>query len=178
MNITLSQEAFVCMNEDSVSSNTLDTLFPLLYELNPLVIVEAGTYRGTFAIIAARSFPNARILTADIVNHNWGHFAERSGLAPGAITFVQADFEQIAVRHPDIVGAVDVALVDSGWPTIADEPEMRLRHFRAAQRWVKPGGHVFVDDMRGDWVGRETIAAECCLILPTDRGLGVWRKHG
>lgn len=172
-----SLDVTIVINEDSISESTARSVAVLLEAWQPKVVVEAGSYKGTFAIVAAKASPEAQVYTADAIDHNWLFMCEHNGVAD-RVHFVNADFEQIAVRHPEIVGQVDLAFVDSGWPMVAHEGGVRYRHFQAAQRWVRLGGYILIDDMaRRDWPGAEDIAQQCCLVLPTDRGLGIWRRH-
>lgn len=167
----------VVLNDESISEDTLRVAAKILELRQPAIIVEAGTYKGTFAITAAAVCKEARVYTADAIDHNWRWLLERNKVAD-RVFFVNADFEQLVVVYPEIVGQVDFAFIDSGWPMIKHEGGVRLRHFQAAQHWLKPGGAMLIDDMhKREWPGAEEIAEQCCVILPTDRGLGVWRKH-
>ena len=170
-------DMYVVLDAESISEDTLRVVGKFLEYTQPTIVVEAGTYKGTFAITAATLSQNAHIYTADAIDHNWRELLARNNVQE-RVSFVNADFEQIAVQYPAIVGQVDLALIDSGWPMITHESGVRARHFKAAQRWMKPGGSILIDDLRNrDWPGAEEIAAQCCVILPTDRGLGLWRKH-
>lgn len=169
---------YLLEDDDGISPTTVHALGMLFAIERPRTIIEAGTYKGSFAITAAVVLPESTILTADPIAHNWGGALEKNATAnPEHILQHRGDFAELAQAYPQIVGATDFAFIDSGWPMLSYEAGMRIRHFRLAQQWVRPGGLVCVDDMHGNWEGRDEIAAVACLILNTDRGLAIWRKH-
>ena len=169
---------FLVEDPDAISTQTVNALAALFATERPQVIVEAGTYKGSFAMTAAVLLPTATILTADPIAHNWSGALEKNTLThPERLIRHQGDFAELAHAYPDIVGKVDFAFIDSGWPMLNYEAGMRVRHFRLAQQWVRPDGLVVIDDLHGDWDGRDEIARTCCLVLNTDRGLGIWRNH-
>lgn len=142
---------------------TLDFLFALLEYLRPAVIVEAGTWRGDFAIEAARRLPDSHVYSADVI---------RAVTDPGLpnLTLFHGDFgEMLEDGMP-----FDFAFIDSG-PSNEDFG-VRLRHWHRAKFRVSPGGLVVCHDMiHRDWMGGEEIASES-LLLNGGKGLALWRK--
>lgn len=170
-------DIFVVADADSASDQTLQTLASILQGFQPKIVVEAGTYKGSFALTAARICPDAMVYTADMIDYNWRDLMRRNNITADQLVFVRGDFEEIAHRYPALVGAVDFAFIDSGWPMLEHEPGMRWRHYRAAQQWLRPGGIIAVDDVAAtDWEGAEAIVAEATTYITTDRGLSLWRK--
>jgi predicted O-methyltransferase YrrM len=144
---------------------TLALLFELLGYLKPAVIVEAGTWRGDFAIGAARRCPESRVFTADVI---------RGAPDPGLpnLTFFHGDFDAML----ETVGAFDFAFIDSG-PAEAEQ-SLRWRHWSSAQYKVRPGGIVACHDViHTDWVGGPEIAATSSLLLAGGKGLALWQKR-
>jgi predicted O-methyltransferase YrrM len=142
---------------------TLALLFELIGYLKPAVIVEAGTWRGDFAIGAARRCPDSRVYTADVIPVD----------APSLpnLTLFRGDFGAML----EAVGPFDFAFIDSG---PADEPGLRFRHWRTAREMVNPGGIVACHDViHTDWVGGPEIAATASLVLAGGKGLALWQRR-
>jgi len=154
---------------DSIATDpeTLEFLQALVIYQHPTLIVEAGTYLGHFAILAARGVPDAIVYTADTCPYEWPQFMEPN------IRFYLGDFtEMLPVLAP---GTVDFAFIDSGPPfKDAWENDVRLRHYEAVKPYMKAGGLIVSHDMNAtDWSGAETIRAEAGLRLVGGRGITI-----
>lgn len=144
---------------------SLGILFALIEYMKPRVVVEAGTYRGHFAVGAARILRGSRVFTADIVRH------ETLPTLPNLVSF-RGDFVQMLDAE---VQEFDFAFVDSGPPPGSD-PSIRLQHWRAAQARIDVGGIVVCHDTNAlDWHGAEEII-ESGVRLVGGRGLTIWQR--
>lgn len=164
-------------NPDTIDERSLMLLTDLLTFTEAKVVVEAGTYLGNFSLTASRLA--TLVYTADPHDYGWTGLLDENGITN--VVFVQDDFEEIATRHPEVVGRVDFAFIDSGprRPFEGEEVDhgMRYRHYKAAKRWARSGGLVVVDDVNAnDWYGVHRIRAEAGLVLLGGRGLSVWQK--
>jgi predicted O-methyltransferase YrrM len=147
---------------------TLGFLFALLEYVKPRVIVEAGTYRGHFAVGAARVLPDSLVFTSDIKCH------ETLPEPPNLAAFL-GDFE--AMLDAIDVAPFDFAFIDSG-PPPGGESGVRLRHWRIAKERAAPGAILVCHDMNAlGWTGGPEIAAEG-ILMPGGRGITIWRKPG
>jgi len=151
---------------------SLIVLCTLVEYLRPTHIVEAGTYKGHFAVGAARVSPASRVDTWDTVDWGWD-----KALAPN-VEFHLGDF--------DPPHGFDFAFVDSGPPFLRhtgdsplltyDENAVRIRHWRLACERVAPGGLVICHDTNAtDWIGATEIVEQG---TPLRGGLGLtlWSK--
>jgi predicted O-methyltransferase YrrM len=144
---------------------TLALLFELIGYIKPAVIVEAGTWRGDFAIVAAWRCPESRVYTADVIQA-----APDPGLPN--LTFYHGDFGAMLKT----VGPFDFAFIDSG--PDEHEPGLRWRHWSHALLKVRPGGFVACHDViHTDWVGGPEIAGTASLVLAGGKGLALWQKR-
>lgn len=156
----------------------------LVLTTKPIIVVEAGTFKGTFTNMAQELQQNlgvfGHVYTADPICY--GHSLRLNV----NVSYLQDDFERLAVVYPEIVGEVNLALIDSG-PPFPGNPEpgeegwdsdIRWRHFNTCKDWMAPGGLILVDDLNArDWNHADEIAEQCGLVLTIGRGLGVWQKR-
>jgi predicted O-methyltransferase YrrM len=173
-------------NLSPTSSDAYSLLFlgQLIRFIQPQIIVEAGTYRGNFAVIAAsilrQEHINGEVYTADPLDHGAVKCIEENDLDT-YIHFIQDDFEQIAVEFPHVVGKVGFAFIDSGPPFAAGDENfeiaVRWRHYEAVKGWMAPSGIIAVDDtLQTDWFNSSKISAEAGLNLRAGKGLSLWQK--
>lgn len=143
---------------------TFAALFPLLLYLKPKVIVEAGTYDGHFAIGAATLLPDSKVFSADVIQRTMPKEL------PPNLTLHFGDFEEMLKVHE--LG-FDFGFIDSGGQ---GEPEVRLRHWRVAQKRVRVGGILVCHDtVARSWEGGEEIVSES-VNLPGGRGMCLWER--
>lgn len=172
------------LNPTSIDAYGLLFLGQLIRFIQPQIIVEAGTYKGNFAVVAAsilkQEHINGQVYTADPLDHGAVKCIEENGLEV-YITYLQDDFEQLAVEWPFIVGRVGFAFIDSGPPfPEGDEnfdANVRWRHYEAAKAWMAPSGIIAVDDtLQTDWFNSSKVSAEAGVNLRAGRGLSLWQK--
>lgn len=170
----------------------------------PRIVVEAGTYRGHFAILAAATMRDlgidGHVYTADPYDYGVAAFIEANNLR-SYITSHQGDFEELFDRHPEIVEHIDFAYIDSG-PGVAlgsdgtiigreivetlddggPDPRftsMRWRHYLKARINLAENGIIVVDDTNAtnaDWDQVEAIKDQASLVLTGARGLTVYQQ--
>ena len=130
----------------------------------PGVIVEAGTFMGHFALVAAKTahifgFP-AHVWTADVKDFGLSERIESNDLH-GCITEFRGDFAAMLDTHLG-VRSVDLAYIDSG-PTHGVDvvPEVRWEHLAAVMPYMKRGGLIIVDDTqtKAHWPRKDQIRA-------------------
>ena len=148
---------------------TLHFLYGLLKYMQPKVIVEAGTYRGDFAVLARSACPSAEIFTADIFKHKWTDDLEKDA------TFFLGDFEKML--HVKCV-EIDFAFIDSGPPPVLKppqhEPGVRLRHYNAVMPYMAVGGIIATHDTgKTDWDGATSILFDADIQFNCERGLSL-----
>lgn len=144
----------------------------LLERLRPLIVLEAGSYEGDFARMAAKLITewHGMVVTTDPVDHKWDR--------PANCIYIQDDFAAIAEECPEAIGNASFIYVDSGpgidWPV---QLNIRWQHYCLAKEWTAPGGVVVCDDTAEDWPGVKEIREEA-LYLNDDigRGVTVWQK--
>ena len=152
-------------------TETLHFLYGLLKYMQPKVIVEAGTCRGDFTVLARHACPEAEIYTADIFKHKW--IADLENLA----MFFLGDFakmlqEQLTDRE------IDFAFIDSGPPPTLLPPQLevgvRSRHYYAVKPYMRVGGIIAVHDTeKTDWSGAFSIIEDADIRLNRGRGLSL-----
>ena len=163
--------------------DSLTFLGALIQMAQPRVVLEAGTYRGHFALLAGRLVQRwgGYVFTADPIEHNWIHLIAANALQD-TVEFVQDDFVKVGER---LTAPADFAFIDSGPPFLGGpgptdpgwDHGVRFRHYELAKQWVRPGGLVLVDDVNAtDWQGSLRIREEATLLFPGGRGLSLWRK--
>lgn len=169
------------LDSTSIDESSLHWLIRLLEFTAPRFVIEAGTYMGHFAIVAAGVLHNQRrggkVWTFDPQDYGSRTWIEQNKL--DNVDYVQAGFEELPVRYPWLMGMVDLAFVDSGPHGEAPEgfnKAMRFEHYELAKTMVRPHGLVIVDDLMGEWEHVETIREEC-VILEGGRGIGLWQKR-
>ncbi len=152
----------------SVDGPTLDLLYELLRFMQPGIIVEAGTFQGSFALIARAACPDAKIYTADIVPYEQHEGIEN-------VTFFWGDSNDMLKRY-DIQG-VDFAFIDSGPPAMLDDQwgtNVREMHYEAAKERMAPGGVIATHDTVSlEWQGAERIVGDASIQLNSGRGLSL-----
>jgi predicted O-methyltransferase YrrM len=152
-------------------TETLHFLYGFLRYTQPEVIVEAGTCRGDFTILARHACPSASIYTADIFKHEW--IADLDNRA----AFFLGDFEKMLQEQLQGI-EVDFAFIDSGPPPVLKppqhEPGVRFRHYSAVLPYMKKGGIVATHDTAtDDWRAASTIVHEASIQLNCGRGLSL-----
>lgn len=163
-------------DDESVDQFSLQLFVPLLIAAPTATVVEAGTYKGLFAIAMAKLFGEQRhIYTADPIDH----IAQRENVSQFSdiITLYQGDFvdmlEELDLRD------IGFAFIDSGPPTVGmREGAMRLRHYEAVKPRMAPGGFIAVHDTARTWNAdddyvRETLLANAHLRFPCLPGISV-----
>ena len=153
------------LDEEATELETLTFLMHLLEYVNPQMIVEAGTYKGHFALIASAICPRSWIWTSDI--HNWGFESQRN------ITYFQEDFE---VMLDKCIVPPQFAFIDSGPArgVLVEDKAVRWRHYKAACRVMPKGSLVVVHDMiQCHWDHGEEIKQEASLYLHAGRGMTI-----
>lgn len=165
----------------SVDEPTHKWLINLLTFLQPRFVIEAGTYRGHFAIVAGALLRNqqkgGRVWSFDPTDYGVQGYLVQNKITN--VTLVAGGFEELEKQYAYLKGVVDLAFVDSGPDGPAPEgfpADMRWQHYCLAKEYVRPKGLVVVDDLFGDWAHVEEIKAECW-ILEGGRGVGVWQKR-
>ncbi len=148
---------------------TLNFLSELLRYTQPQVIVEAGTFEGSFTLLARAVCPQADIFTADIRKHQW------HGDVDAAAFFFLGDFSDM-LKWVDL--KPDFAFIDSG-PAAGLRPDQhedraRIRHYEAVMPRMKRGGIVATHDTRAtDWQGATEIIADASIQFNCGRGLSL-----
>ena len=151
-------------------SETLHFLYSLLHYMQPKVIVEAGTCRGDFTVLARAACPEADIYTADIFKHEWV-----SDIKAQAAFFL-GDFEKML---EELVGLeVDFAFIDSGPPPKLLPPQfeagVRVRHYNAVMPYMALGGIIATHDTsKTDWEGAPSIIFDSDIHFDSGRGLSL-----
>lgn len=162
---------------DATGVDTLHLLSALLILSRPSLIVEAGTFKGHFAIAAASACPSAHIWTADVARHpEWLEVAAQFGLA-SRIHFYEGDFAAMLSEHFQL-RSVDFAYIDSGparGHTVRDD--IRWQHYLAAKPYMCRHGIVATHDTNAaaQWRHGEDIVADASLVLCGDLGLALWQ---
>jgi hypothetical protein len=159
----------------SIDDISLRRVAGIIMVRKPQVIVEAGTYRGHFAALAAASVgPTVSVYTADptaFVMTPW----------PEQITFHHGCFlEMLALYREELEGKVEFAFIDSGPPCTKDHKEwstIRIDHYEAVKSYLTPDGLIMVHDTNAtDWEGANQIIAEAFWRTRQGRGLTAFSK--
>lgn len=146
---------------------TLTFLFCLLEYQCPSLVVEAGTWRGHFSLMAAYLLPSSTVWTADTVDN--------AAEGPDNFKFFLGDFEKMLERlEPKSIG---FAFIDSGPPFEGDwEDTIRWRHYQAVKPYMSPGGLIVSHDMNNcDWQHADDIIAEANIRLKGGRGITIYQ---
>ena len=152
-------------------TETLHFLYGFLRYTQPKVIVEAGTCRGDFTVLARHACPEAEIYTADIFKHKW--IDDVRDIA----AFFEGDFQKMLQVW--LTGIeVDFAFIDSGPPPVLKlpqhEPGVRLRHYEAVLPYMAKGGIIATHDtVTRDWHAASKIVHEASIQLNCGRGLSL-----
>jgi predicted O-methyltransferase YrrM len=151
----------------STDLETLRVLGVLVSYQQPNVIVEAGTYKGHFAVMASNVAPQSRIHTADTSDYGWQEFK------PPNVTFYLQDFSEMLVGFPKQF--IDFAFIDSGPPFVEEwEDHVRYRHYQDVMPYMAPGGLIISHDMNStDWHGADKIIQQASLRLTGGRGITI-----
>ena len=157
---------------EATEIETLAFLGEFLRYMQPELIVEAGTWRGHFASLAAQMCPESEIHTADVK-----HWDDDKPQHPN-LHYHICDFEEMLPKLPK---SVDFAFIDSGPVDFENIKEhehfIRFRHWRACKKYLSRGGYMACHDMiNDDWAGADVIKEESGLYLPAGRGLCIWQK--
>lgn len=150
---------------------SLRFLFGLLTFIRPRVIVEAGTYRGDFTLVAAKLAEAwaGEVYTADTI-----HYSELPDMPN--LTYFHGDYGDML---PSVEGEIEFAFVDSGPPCLDEfDYGIRKRHYLATKKALKIGGIIAVHDTNkcSDWSYGEEIVEEAGVILRGGCGLTLWQK--
>ena len=152
----------------------------------PVTIVEAGTFKGDFALSAAEVMKQlergGKVFTADPVDWGLEERAKEEGLED-YIEYWKGDFEEMLQQNTKIkLGSVDFAFIDSGpVQDIMNDRElfMKMRgiryiHYQRVMPWMASGGLICVDDMTNiGWSDSEKILEDSSLFLKGGRGLTI-----
>ena len=146
---------------------TLRFLANLVAYQQPKVTVEAGTYKGHFAVLAGRVVPQSKIHTADTSDYGWQEFK------PPNVIFYLQDFSEMLVGLPK--QSIDFAFIDSGPPFAQEwENHVRYRHYQDVMPYMAPGGLIVSHDMNStDWHGAGKIIKQSSLRLTGGRGITI-----
>ena len=172
------------MRLQEVDNNELDLLRMLLVmHHEPVIIFEAGTHEGDFAIMAGKILRDhhtgGKVFTADPFDFKVNDRIKEEGLE----TFVewhQLDFIEMMTALNVSGQLIDFAFLDSGRDGNYDGEvaeylnirSMRYRHYEAVKPHMARGGIIAVDDMANmQWYGSEAILAEADIYLKGGRGL-------
>ena len=150
---------------------TLHFLYSLLHYMQPKVIVEAGTCRGDFTILARNACPSADIYTADIFRHKWvDNINDRAA-------FFHGDFEKM-LKETFVGHEIDFAFIDSGPPPKLPPPQfeagVRIRHYNAVLPYMRADGIIATHDTaKTDWTGASSIIDDADIQFNCGRGLSL-----
>jgi len=153
---------------------TLRFLYDFLQYTQPSLIVEAGTFEGSFVLLAHEACPDATIYTADICMYD-----QHDGVEDAAI-FCWGDF-RLMLEENDL-SDIDFAFIDSGPPInkngMAEMNDsiksLRATHYNAVLSRMRKGGIVATHDTRKpDWDFAPEIIADAGLQLNCGRGLAL-----
>ena len=154
------------LDDMATDLETLQFLNKFLVYVQPKIVVEAGTWKGHFSVVAAEYLPNSRVYTADIFNHDLPKIQN-------LFAYI-GDFEEMLER---ISEPINFAYLDSGPPFFeGDELEsgIRWRHYQAVKPLMAKGGLIVNHDMNSrDWNYAEDILADSSLYLPGGRGITI-----
>ena len=152
---------------NGVDAATLDFLHELLLYAQPEVIVEAGTYQGSFALIARAACPDAAIFTADVCKYQQHEGIEK-------VEFFWGDFVDMLKEHT--IREIDFAFIDSGPPFLVsgEHKDSRLGHYELVKGLMAPGGIIATHDTgRPNWEGANEIIIDSDIQLNFGRGLSL-----
>jgi predicted O-methyltransferase YrrM len=155
-------EAF---DQTGTERETIVFLLHMLDYLRPKTIIEAGTYKGHFAVPAARLAKE----WGGII-HTWDPTIYAADLPQVRnMVFYQEDY-----NLETLPAQADFAFVDSGPPQPEFEAGMRWRHYQHTLEHMAPGGIVVTHDMNSlAWTGGPEIYADADLILKAGRGIAI-----
>lgn len=165
-------EGLPLLDTTATDLESLTVLWTLVQYLQPEIVVEAGTYKGHFAIPIARMLAvRGHVYTADPVRVDLPDLPN--------LTYVQDDFDVMLAQRPDIKGRVDFAFIDSGPPVPTAEVNVRYRHWTTCKDWLRPGGIMACHDTNtaSQWGRGLDIVGEGHLRLIGGRGLVLWQKR-
>lgn len=128
-------------------------------------IVEAGTYRGAAARALGKHNPEARVWTADIVEH-----PAVEDLPPNT-RYYHGDFVDMlhAIEQP-----IDFAYIDASGPSNKDT-ELRWSHAIHVLPRLSPRGIIAWDDTWTDWHGVYKIRAFANMNILALKGLSLYQ---
>lgn len=148
-------------HQDASGAQFLNWLNQYMQWATPAVIVEAGTFEGHFALVAAKTsalygFP-CHVWTADVQS-----FGIEAKVAEHALDNLHVHIGDFAEMLEASIGerSVDLAYIDSGKTYGVDvQDDIRWQHFLAVQPFMKRGGLVVVDDTQRDasWAHKDDI---------------------
>lgn len=149
----------------------------------PVTVVEAGTYKGDFAIFAGGMLRDmergGKVFTADPTDFGVQERIEKEGLQDH-IQYYQGDFKNMLINLH--IKEIDFAFIDSGpLEDILNDRELfikqrgvRHRHYQAVLPYMSSGGLVCVDDMVNiAWMKSERILEDADIFLKGARGLTI-----
>lgn len=167
---------------ESTEVETIDFLLALLLYFRPAVIVEAGTYRGHFAVPAARVAAHwgGCVWTWDPMYYKW---LEGLKSCPRNLVYIQDDFVLDGLPQPDF------CFIDSGRARhinpdgttasafvhpLSHDIGIRERHVAEARQYHVLNTVIAIHDMNtaADWRGGIEIASHCFRFM-VGRGLGL-----
>lgn len=158
------------VHADGSSVEFLEFATRLLLMTRPYSVVEAGTFEGAFAVLAALTMRfqerPGKVWTADVKDFGAAALAEKNGVTD-LLHLYLGDFAEMLAKHHSHE-SVDLALIDSG-PTFGVEtaPDVRWAHFQAVLPYMKRGGLIIVDDTQpgADWAHVSDIRARGVTLL-------------
>ena len=149
----------------------------------PVTVVEAGTFKGDFAIGAADVMKQlergGKVFTADPMDYGVEARFKKEGFED-YIEYWKGDFGEMLVKRK--LWDIDLAFIDSGpIEDIMEDRELfmkergiRFKHYQAVLPRMASGGLVVVDDMTNiGWSDSEKILEDADLFLKGGRGLTI-----
>ena len=159
-------------NDEATDVGTINFLRTLLFYEQPKVVLEAGTYRGHFAISAGFACICAVVLTADPEDHGIPDLITQNQRRN--VEFHNCTFAEMIERRNQLLKyGADFAFIDSGGNKFASNT--RISDYQLAKTVVKAGGLIAVHDTASNWEGRNEIVAEASIVFPQARGLTLYR---
>lgn len=155
----------LCGDSDATEEETMLFLGAFLQLLRPGIVVEAGTFKGHFAEMAAQ-LTDATVFTADPGP------CEYEPSTPQIVS-CKMDFSAMLDTHD--IRNIDVAFIDSGLPCVnVFEAGIRFRHYEEVHSRMRSGGVIVTHDVNTtDWVGATIIRDAATILFPGGRGLAL-----
>lgn len=152
----------------------VDLACMLVMFMDATTIVEAGTYKGHFALAVAnilRQLGAGKIYTADIADHITKCLVGDGTIVAPYIHFHRGDFLEMLT---DVPGEIDLAYIDASAFT---NEHLRWQHALAVWPRLRPGGLILVDDTAAtDWADAEKFREWAGIQFLQHRGLTIIQK--